>query len=244
MCNDKVLLITGASSDVGRELIKRVSKNYRKIWAHYRNSGEIIEEMKIDLGDSIIPIRSDFSDVESTYDLIRTIKESGDFPNHIVHLSGIKAHSLQFHKQSWENYRVEIDISLRSITMILHEFIPNMAKSSYGKVLFMLSSYLLGVPPKFQSSYITVKYALLGLMRSLAAEYASKGIMVNAVSPDMIETKFLSELPELIMEQNAKNNPLKRNLLVDDVVPTMEFLLSSESGVITGQNIGITGGVR
>ena len=84
--------------------------------------------------------------------------------------------------------------------MILQAFIPKMSKQNYGKIVFMLSAYLLGIPPKFQSPYITVKYALLGLMRNLASEYAAKGIMVNAVSPDMMETKFLSELPELIKE--------------------------------------------
>ena len=90
----------------------------------------------------------------------------------------------------------------------------------------------------------TVKYALLGLMRNLASEYAAKGVMVNAVSPDMMETKFLSGLPELILEQNAKKNPLGRNIHVEEVTPTIEYLLSSASDIVTGQNIGVTGGVR
>lgn len=117
-----------------------------------------------------------------------------------------------------------------------------MVKQKYGKIVLMLSAYLLGVPPKFQGPYITVKYALLGLMRNLAAEYASKRIMVNAVSPDMMETKFLSDLPDLVKEQSAKNNPLGRNIYVNEVVPSIEYLLSDASDVITGQNIGVTGG--
>lgn len=68
--------------------------------------------------------------------------------------------------------------------------------------------------------------------------------MVNAVSPDMMETKFLSELPDLIIEQSAKNNPLGRNIYVQEVIPTMEYLLSEGSNIVTGQNIGVTGGVR
>jgi len=150
-------------------------------------------------------------------------------------------HNLQFHKNNWEVYQKEIDTSLRSIMMILKAFTPQMAKQKYGKVVFMLSAYLLGIPPKFQSPYITVKYALLGLMRNIAAEYASKGINVNAVSPDMIETKFLSELPDLVKEQSAKNNPLGRNIYVEEIVPTIEYLLSPASDVVTGQNIGVTG---
>ena len=242
MSDEKILLVTGASSDVGSELIRRTGDNYVKIWAHYRSSTSVIDGLKSELGDKIIPIQADFSDMESTESLIKIIMESGDYPDHIVHFSAQKASSLQFHKYSWDRYQKEIDTSLRSITMILQAFIPKMSKKTYGKIVFMLSAYLLDVPPKFQSPYITVKYALLGLMRNLAAEYAAKGITVNAVSPDMMETKFLSELPDLIKEQSAKNNPLGRNIYVDEVVPTIEYLLSSNSDVITGQNIGVTGG--
>ena len=242
MHEKKVLLVTGASSDVGSELIRRVGQNYTKIWAHYKSSTDIIDELRTDLGEKLTPIQADFSDLESTSNLIQVINESGIIPDHIVHLSAQKARSLQFHKYTWESYQNEIDTSLRSITMILQAFIPRMTKNAYGKIVFILSAYLLGVPPKFQSPYITIKYALLGLMHNLAAEYASKGITVNAVSPDMMETKFLSEIPELIKEQSAKDNPLGRNIYVDEVVPTIEYLLSSGSDIVTGQNIGVTGG--
>ena len=60
----------------------------------------------------------------------------------------------------------------------------------------------------------------------------------------MMETKFLSDLPDLIREQSAKNNPLGRNITVGETVPVIAYLLSDESGAVTGQNIGITGGVR
>lgn len=242
MDNKKTLLITGASSDVGCALIKNIYGNYGRIWAHYCGSDAAIGKLKEELGNIIVPIQADFLDIGSTQVLIDEIKRQGVFPDHIVHLSALKAHSLQFHKHTWEAYQREIDTSLRSAAMLLQAFIPKMVKQRYGKVVFMLSAYVLGVPPKFQSPYITVKYALLGLMRNLAAEYASKGIVVNAVSPDMMETKFLSELPELVKEQSARNNPLGRNITVEEVIPTIEYLLSSASDTVTGQNIGITGG--
>ena len=242
MNNEKILLVTGASSDVGSTLIKNVGKNYKKILAHYNSSYEIIENLQNELGSVIVPIQADFSSRESTQDFINKIKNAGDYPDHVVHLSAQKARNLQFHKHTWDSYQKEIDTSLRSITMILQEFIPKMCKKRYGKIVFMLTAYVIGIPPKFQSSYITVKYALLGLMRNLASEYASKGIMVNAISPDMMETKFLSELPDLIVEQSAKNNPLGRNIRVDEVVPSIQYFLSPASDIVTGQNIGITGG--
>ena len=81
-------------------------------------------------------------------------------------------------------------------------------------------------------------------MRSLAAEYTDKGITVNAVSPDMMETKFLSEIQEIIIRQNAENNPLGRNIRVDDVIGLFQYLLSDGTQAVTGQNIGVTGGTR
>ena len=244
MSEGKVLLVTGASSEVGASLIRRIGPQYSTVFAHYRSSEGVIADLRAAYGDRIVPLQADFSDPGSTERLIETIRQSGKAPDHIVHLPAGKACNLQFPKTTWDGFRQELDTSLRSIVMILQAFLPGMAKNRYGRIVFMLTSYVLGVPPKFQSMYITSKYALLGLMKSLAAEYAARGITVNAVSPDMMETKFLSGLPDLIREQSAKNNPLGRNITVDETVPAIAYLLSDESGAVTGQNIGITGGVR
>ena len=244
MTSDGILLVTGASSDVGAKLIRETYGNYKKIWAHYHSSAEVVEELRKELGDVICPIQADFSSEDSVQNMIEVIKASGDLPDHVLHLSAPKARNVKFQKTNWEEFQRELDTSLRSIVMILQAFLPAMAKAGHGKVVLMLTAYTLGMPPKFQSVYVTAKYALLGLMKSLAAEYAAKGITVNAVSPEMIETKFLSDLPELIVAQNAAASPLGRNLTVEDVVPAIAYLLSEASNAVTGQNLGITGGAR
>jgi 3-oxoacyl-[acyl-carrier protein] reductase len=98
------------------------------------------------------------------------------------------------------------------------------------------------IPGKYAVPYTTAKYALLGLMKCLAAEYADKGITVNGVSPSMIETNFVSGLPELSRQLNAAQSPMKRNLSVDDVTPMLEYLLSDSADMVTGQNFAIMGG--
>ena len=82
----------------------------------------------------------------------------------------------------------------------------------------------------------------MGLMKALAQEYAGKGVTINGISPTMIETKFLNDIPDLLVQQNAMNSPTKENLKVQDVVPTISFLLSNNANSITGQNIAITNG--
>ena len=79
-------------------------------------------------------------------------------------------------------------------------------------------------------------------MKSLAVEYASRGITINAVSPEMMETKFLSDIPKLIVEQNAKESVLGRNLYVEEVISAFEFLLSDNANAVTGLNLKVTGG--
>lgn len=245
MKDKKVLLITGASSEVGCSLIEKVIDDYNAIWAHFNSSDQQLERLKERFGEKIIPIQADFSDLKSTEKMIDYIIQDNRTPDHIVHLAALKAYNLQFHKYKWLDYQMGVDTSLRSIVMILERLIPKMRKQKYGKIIFLLTSCILGgVPPKYQSPYITIKYALHGLMKSLAAEYADQGITINAVSPDMMETKFLSKIEDIIIRQNAEKNPLGRNITVDDVIPAIVYLLSEEAAAVTGQNIGVTGGVR
>lgn len=241
----KVLLVTGASSEVGVRLIEEIYSDYDRIYMQYRTMNNELQQLieRLEPECNIVPIQADFSDVESVNNMIDEIKKSTILPDNIVHIPAPKAYNKQFHKDRWENYESGWDISVRSIVLILQAFIANMAKNRYGRIVFMLTSCTNNNPPKFQSSYVTVKYSLLGLMKSLSVEYISKGITVNGVSPDMMETKFLSELSELIIEKNRENSPIGRNIYVDEVVPVIQYMLSDSAASMTGQNIVISGGL-
>ncbi len=242
---EKILLITGASSDVGIELLKKIYGNYDLIYLQYRQMNEGLDSViqTINQETKLYPIAADFMKNEDILNLIQQIKDNALLPNNIVHLPSPKAYNMQFHKDAWENYEAGWQISFHSIVEILHAFLPNMAKQKYGRIIFMLTSCTINLPAKYQSSYVSVKYALLGLLRSLSVEYIDKYVTVNGVSPDMMETKFLSELPEMLVNQNAYNSPIKRNIKVEEVIPVFEWLLSDLAASTTGQNIGITGGV-
>lgn len=242
MSDCKVLLIIGASSDVGSALIKAVAEKYDIILSHYNQSEEIVENMRSELGDKIIPIQADLGVYESVVAMIEQIRILGYTPDHIVHIAAPKAVNLKFQKESEKTFGDAFFVCVQSLVIILQAFLPYMVKKKSGKIVLMLSSYTEGMPPRGQSAYVTVKYALLGLMKCLAVEYASKGITVNGISPDMIETNFLSEVPEMIIEMHAANSPMKRNLSVMDVVPTFEYLLSDHANMVTGVNLLITGG--
>lgn len=240
--NKDIILITGASSDIGSCLIREIADQNSIILAHYNSSPEKIEKIKSEVSSKIVPLQADLLNEQDVLRIIDFIKENYFFPTRIVHLPALKVHNIRFKDVQWQDFQKDIDVQIRSIMLILKEFLPLMAKEKKGKVVFILSAYTLNVPPKALAHYTTVKYSLLGLMKSLASEYADSGVNINAVSPSMIETSFLSGIPEKIIELNAMANPLKRNATVHDIVPLIKFLLSSSSDYINGINIPITGG--
>ena len=235
------ILITGASSDVGVSLIQRLDSN-ATIFALY-HTNNIFKQHSFN-GKHIIPLQCDLSDtrqIQATIEHIKTI----DIPNKIIHLASPRICNIHFGKLSWEDYKTHLNISLESIFHIIQAFIPQLVKQKEKrdkKVVFMLSSCTIGVPPATLSHYVTAKYALLGLLKSLASEYRSKNIQFNAISPSMIETKFLSNINEKIIELNAYNHPLKRNATIDDVLPALLFLLSKDSNYVNGENLIVSGG--
>lgn len=241
MAEEKILLVIGASSSVGNALIRRVHKNYTKILAHYNSNSDSIQALREELGEIIVPVQADLSDTESVNAMIGFIKDNGCFPEHIVHLASPKCRNERFHQMNVEELEKGFRCSVASFARITAPLIKNMSKNKRGKIAVMLTVCTENIPPKFLSSYVSVKYALLGMVKSMAVEYAEKGICVNAVSPDMMATDFISEMPKLAVEQTAEQSVMGRLLNVDEVVPTFEYLLSDAADRITGQNILVTG---
>ena len=240
--NKNIILIIGASSDIGLDLIQSIDEK-ALILAHYNNSNEELLNLSKRINNELVALQSDLSIELEVKNLISNIEENYGTPNKIIHLAAPKFKNIRFKDISWNNFQNDIEISLKSIVLILSNFLPVLAKQKNGKVVIVLSSVVMNIPPKALTQYTTVKYALLGLVRSLASEYSDKNIQINAVSPSMVETKFLDTIDEKIVELNAYNHPLKRNAKVKDITPIIKMLASNESDYINGINIPITGGI-
>ncbi len=238
---NNIILIIGASSDIGLDLIKNIDEECL-ILAHYNNSNEKLLELSNKINNKLVLFKADLLQDTEIFSMIDNIEKNYGIPNKIIHLAASKVENIRFKDACWNDFEKDITISLKSSMLILNRFLPKLSKEKRGKVVFMLSSYVLGVPPIALSHYTTTKYAMLGFVKSLASEYASKNIQINAISPSMVETKFLDNINEKLVEINAYNHPLKRNAKVDDITPIIKMLISNESDYINGVNIPITGG--
>jgi len=243
---EHVLLVTGASSETGVSTVSKLYKEYKKIYLQFRTMNPELAGLISRLvkeGTDVTAIQADLSSDNDIDSLIKEINDTGVIPDSIIHLPSPKLNQVHFKKEKLENFDEGYRVSVRSAVRICQAFIPSMTKNKYGRIVFVLSDVTLNMPPKFEASYVTTKYALLGLMKSLSREYMEKGITVNAVSPDMMETKLLSLLPERIAEINKDNSPIGRNINVDEVASAISMFMSEGASAITGQNLGITGGM-
>ena len=246
---NKVYLITGASSEVGRMLIQNLCTRHTddgrhiKIYAHFSSHGEKLTEMKQNEQNvEIIPVKADLTKDEEVKGMLSVMKEAGDCPDCLVHLPAKKLVYNKLKKADWQAITEDMELQVHSLLTIGGQLLPDMAKRGSGKVVVMLSAVTLGMPPKFMSQYVVTKYALLGLMKSMAMEYAEKGICINGISPNMMETEFLSEIDERIIEMNRQSCTQKRNVKVEETVAAIEFLLSYNTSYINGVNLNLTGG--
>ena len=238
---NNIVFIIGASSDIGLDLIQNIEEECL-ILAHYNSDSERLLKLSKASKNKIVLLKANLLLETDILSMLNHIENNFGIPNKIIHLAASKFKNIRFKDTSLNDFQNDIEISLKSLVTILNRFLPQLAKQKRGKVVVMLSSVVLNIPPKNLTHYTVVKYALLGLIKSLASEYAEKNIQINAVSPSMAETKFLDNLNEKVVELSAYSNPLKRNAIVEDITPAIKFLMSNESDYINGINIPITGG--
>ena len=230
------ILVVGADSDMGAAIISGLTGT---VVAHYLMYPEKVADLA-GPDREIVPVKGDLSTGEGIAAFIKDVEALGFDIAKIVHLPCLPAVPTKFRDFDEARFQKEMNVAFLSAALICRAFVPQMAKRHFGRVVFMLTSYVIGVPPKFLTSYVAVKYALLGLMRSLATEYADKGVTVNGIAPSMTETKFLSALADLTVEMNAKSNPLGRNARPQDIAPTAWHLLDDGNEFTSGAVIPIT----
>ena len=237
-----VIFVTAISSEVGLQYLEQYHGCYERIIGQYRSITPELQMWKERLGDKLILLRADLEKAEAVDEMIKEMEKRNLFPDTFLHLPALKYELIKFHKISRKRLTAQLRVQVESAFYILQALLPKMAKKKYGRIAFVLSSAVGETAPKYLSDYVVAKYGLLGLMKALSAEYADKGITFNSVSPGMMETKLLSNTPEVVLEKNAAENPLGRNIRISDILPVIYYFLSEETEQITGQNIRITGG--
>jgi 3-oxoacyl-[acyl-carrier protein] reductase len=211
---------------------------------HYHKNAELADEIKSIVkghNQKAITLKADIlNDNDIKEMLSKAIRSFGKI-DVLVNCAATVIPNIKFRDLIWEDYSKQLELNIKSTFVIIKEVVPNMIANGYGKII-NLGSLAVDKPNSDWSHYITAKAALIGLTRSLAFEFAPKGIRINMVSPSLVNTDLTIDIPEKIKLLTAAQTPLRRLALATDVSGVISFLASEKSDYLTGENIRMNGG--
>ena len=230
----RTILITGATSSFGQELIARLPSD-TKIIAQSRDTLPPV----IENDDRITSVISDFSKADFLADF--GTKVDFESIDEVVHFAAADLRLRRFVETTSDQLLFDYQINFISIVSLLSKVLATLKqKPRQIKVVIMITD-MVRIPKKGEISYMTSKYALLGLVNSLLSEFSGNELRINAISPSFVDTRFVN-IPEFLKKDISNKHPMKRSCTVAEVVDSTEFLLSSRSSFINGQNFFINGG--
>jgi 3-oxoacyl-[acyl-carrier protein] reductase len=242
MLKGKTALITGASRGIGRAIAQIFAENDAFVGINFlnseKNAEDLLKQIKQKGGNGII-LKGDVSNPKDVESIVKTMVNNTKHIDILVNNAGIYKRS-NIEKLSHETWNKVISINLTGCFNLCKQVIPYMKPGS--KIIF-ISSQLAFKGSSHGADYASSKAGILGLMRSLALELASKKINVNAVAPGTINTDIIANYSEEMRKQRIKEIPLKRLGTSEDIAYTCLFLASNLSDYITGETINVNGGI-
>ncbi|MBR4079639.1 MAG: 3-oxoacyl-ACP reductase FabG [Christensenellaceae bacterium] len=242
---DRYAVVTGAAQGIGYAIAERfVKENIAGIAILDWNSDAIknTAEKLSKLSDSkILALQCDVSDYQAVSRVMAEVEETFGRIDILVNNAGITRDAI-FHKMTPEQWNAVINVNLNGTFNCTSAVIKGMRDRCYGKIVNMASVAAYGSVG--QSNYCATKAAMIALTKSLAKEGARKGITVNAIAPDMIDTPMMNAIPPHVMERNLKNCPMERMGKPEEVAALVAWLSSDESSYISGTCIDCNGAIR
>ena len=240
----KTALVTGASKGIGRGIAIKLAQHGANVAFTYLSSvekGHSLEKELQSFGIKAKGYQSDASDFKAAEELINSIVTDFGRLDIVVNNAGITKDNLLM-RMTEENFNDVIKTNLNSVFNITKACQRPMLKQRSGSIINISS--VVGVKGNAgQANYAASKAGIIGFTKSIALELGSRNIRSNAIAPGFIETEMTEALPPETVKQWRESIPLKRGGTPEDVANAVLFLGSDLSSYITGQVLGVDGGM-
>ncbi|MGB5266561.1 MAG: 3-oxoacyl-[acyl-carrier-protein] reductase [Polyangiales bacterium] len=241
----KIAIVTGGSRGIGRATSVALAQAGALVLVNYRSNEEAAREtvrLIEEAGGQAERVAFDVADPDSVDQHIKEVAARHGRIDILVNNAGISIDQLLL-RVSAKDLEMTWATNVNGAVFCAKACIRPMMKNRWGRII-NLSSVVAESGNAGQAVYASSKAALLGLTRSLAREYASRGITVNAVSPGFIETDMTADLPDAARQGIVNQTPLGRIGRPEEVAAAVVFLASEEAGYITGQVVRVNGGMH
>lgn len=242
---NKVILVTGSTSGIGRQIAKQLLENNASVVINYGHNEKLAEETMNELSNfknNILLIKCDLSKENEVDNMFKEIENKFGKLDGLVNCAAYDK-ILSVEDLTIEEYRYELDVNVVARWQCIKNAIPLMKKSEMPRVVNIASR--LGTKPiKDSVAYCTCEAATIMLTKCCALELAKYNIKVNTVSPSLTLTPLAEKsYTEEEIKKTSEENPSKRLGKAEDTANLVLFLLSDKADYINGENINVNGGI-
>lgn len=239
----KVAIVTGAAQGIGRAIAETLARDGADIVVADLDPGRSQDTVEAvsKLGRRALNVKvnvADWNDVKSMTDQV--LKDLGKV-DILVNNAGVTRDGLLVRMKE-EDWNLVLQVNLNGTFHCTKAVLQPMSKQRSGRIV-NIASIVGAIGNAGQANYAASKAAVIGFTKTVAREYASRMITVNAVAPGFIDTAMTHGLPAEVKETLQKQIPLGRLGQPSDVAEAVCFLVSDKAGYITGQVLHVNGGM-
>ena len=240
---NKIVLITGASGGIGKELVKCFFNAGYKVIANYNKSQDdincLIKELHSET-NCVVGYKADITNYNEVKTMINEVISTFGHIDVLINNAGIASYNLLIDETKDDIYNV-ISTNLIGTIITTKEVCKNMISRGFGKII-NISSIWGKYGASCESVYSATKGGINAFTKAMAKELAYSNINVNAIAPGIVETKMLSHFTETELNELKNEIPFKRFANPSDIASLALFLADEKANYITGQIIQIDGG--
>jgi 3-oxoacyl-[acyl-carrier protein] reductase len=238
--NGKTALVTGATGAIGAAIARALHAQGAAV-AISGTRKEKLEELAKALVDRVHVLPCDLSDKDAVEALVPSAEQKFEKLDILVANAGVNRDNLFVHMRD-EEWDDVIAVNLTATFRLTRAAISRMVRRRWGRIIAISSAVGVAGNPG-QANYAASKAGMIGMMKSVAAEYAKRNITANCIAPGLVESAMSDRLNEKQREAIFSRIPAARLGSPGDIAAAAVFLASNEGGYVTGQTIHVNGGM-